>query len=131
MELAEVFAVLGVGIVAAALAVVLRQHRPEFALLLSLAAGIFILLRLIGFLTPVVDELRGLLSSSALPGEYMTILVKALGICFLTQIAADACKDAGETAIAAKVELAGKISVLAVSLPLFREVMVVVGRLIG
>jgi stage III sporulation protein AD len=131
MELGEVFAILGVGMIAAMLAVMLRQHRPEFAMLVSLAAGVFILLRLIGHIEPVVAEVQTILSSASIPGEYAAVLLRALGICFLTQIATDTCKDAGESAIAVKVELAGKLSVLAVSLPLFREVLAVVARLIN
>ena len=63
--------------------------------------------------------------------EYVQILFKALGICLITQIACDACRDLGETAVASKVEAAGKISVLLISLPLFEQILAVVGSLIG
>jgi stage III sporulation protein AD len=129
--MADIFALIGAGIVAAALALVLRQHRPEFAMLVSIAAGAFILLRLTGLAQPVLAAIQGMLDSASLPGEYAEILLKALGICFITQIAADTCKDSGETAIASKVEMTGKIAVLAVSLPLFQQVLGVAGRLIG
>lgn len=127
----EILSIIGIGIIAAALAVVLRQNQPEYALLVSLAAGLFILLKVVGQAQPVVDQIQSLLSSASLPLEYSTILFKALGICFITQIACDTCKDAGETAISSKVEIAGKIAVLVVSLPLFGQVLTIVSSLIG
>lgn len=61
----------------------------------------------------------------------MQILFKALGLCFITQIAATPAADLGETAIASKVETAGKLSVLLVSLPLFEKILGIAGGLIG
>lgn len=130
MKMAQLFSLVGLGLVAAVLAVVLRPQRPEFALLVSLAAGIFILSGIIVGIIPVVEQIRSIFDSSGLPGQYLQVLLKALGICFVTQIACDACKDAGEGAIGAKVELAGKAAVLVVSLPLFGQVLEIVQRLL-
>ena len=125
-----VLSVVGIGVVAAALALVLRQYRPEYAMLVSIAAGIFILYRVIVDVAPVMERVRSITALAALPMGYTEILFRALGMCFITQIACDACKDAGEGAIAAKVELAGKIAVLVVSLPLFEQVLSIVQTLI-
>ena len=127
----EIVSIIGLGLIAAVLAVVLRQYRPEYALLVSVAAGIFILYRVIAEMLPVLDEVRGILEHSAVPAEFIGILLKALAICFLTQIACDICKDAGESATASKIEMAGKVAVLGVSLPLFRQVLAVVYSLLG
>lgn len=127
----NMMAIIGLGLVAAVLAVVLRQHLPEYAMLVSLAAGVFILFQLAGEMVPVVEQIQSVMATASLPMEYAGILFKALGICFITQIACDTCKDAGETAISSKVEMAGKIAVLVVSLPLFSQVLTIVGALIG
>lgn len=124
-----VFAVAGVGVLAAALVVVLRQAKPEYAMLVSLAAGIFILYKVFGDLIPVVAEIETILSTSGVSAEYGAILFKALAICLIAQLACDTCKDAGEAAIASKVEMAGRIAVLAVSLPLFTQVLSIVRSL--
>lgn len=128
----EILSIVGIGLLAAAIAVLLRQYRPEYAMLVSLAAGIFILYGLLeNGVVPVLEEVRSILDSTAMPGEYAAVLFKSLGICFLTQVACDTCRDAGESAISAKVEMAGKLAVLAVSLPLFRQVLSIVGALIA
>lgn len=112
----------GVVVVAAFLAVILRQQRPEQALAVSLAAGLGILALVVSKALPVIGSLRELLEGAALPAEYGAILFKALGICLLTQLAADACRDAGEAALASKAELAGKLLLLTLALPLFEKI---------
>lgn len=124
--------VVGLAVVAAALITVIRQRVPEHALLLSVAAGVLILLWILRSGVPLFDEVRGLFENTAgAQGESVQILFKALGICFVVQIACDACRDLGESAIASKVELAGKISVLVLALPLFQRILAIVAQLIG
>ena len=121
----------GVVVVAAFLAVMLRQQRPEQAMAVSLAAGIGILALVLSKALPVIGTLRELLSTAALPEEYGAILSTALGICLLTQLAADACKDAGESALASKAELAGKLMLLMLALPLFEKIAQLAASLIN
>jgi len=126
----NLFALVGLGIVAAIIAVVLKQHRPEFAMMLSIGAGVLILGGVLVGMLPVINQIRQIFSTTAVPQQYIQILFQALGLCFVTQIACDACKDAGESAIGAKIELAGKISVLVISLPLFTQVLDIVRMLL-
>ena len=88
----------------------------------GLLAGIGILALVLTKAVPVFSTLQDLLGTAALPEEYGQVLFKALGICLLTQLAADACKDAGESALAAKAELAGKLFLLMLALPLFEKI---------
>ena len=126
----NLYALIGLGLVAAIMATLLRQHRPEFAILVSVGAGALILSGVLVGMLPIIAQIRAIFDGAAIPGQYAQILFKALGLCFVTQIACDACKDAGESAIAAKVELAGKISVLVLSLPLFAQVLDIVRLLL-
>lgn len=112
----------GIAVTVAAFAVLLRQYRQEYSMLLSLAAGVLILLFVIIKAKPAFTQLETLMSRAKVNTEYAGILVKALGICFVTQLASDTCNDAGESAIASKIELAGKFAVLLVALPLFGQV---------
>ena len=118
----EIMTIAGVVVIAAFLAVILRQQRPEQAMAVSLIAGVVILVLVVTKALPVIGTLRDLLTSAALPSEYGAILFKALGICLLTQLAADACRDAGENALAGKAELAGKLLLLTLALPLFERI---------
>ena len=117
----EIAAIVGVVILATFLAILLRQQRPEQAMAVSLLAGIGILALVLSRAIPVFQTLQQLLQTEALPAEYGTIVFKGLGICLLTQLAADTCRDAGENALAAKAELAGKLLMVMLALPLFEK----------
>ncbi|MCL2034106.1 MAG: stage III sporulation AC/AD family protein [Oscillospiraceae bacterium] len=128
---AGIFAVIGIGVVAAVIAAVLRQSKPDYALLVSFAAGIIILYRILIGVVPVVAEIEAIMQTTGINAEYAGIMFKALGICILTQIACDVCKDAGEASIATKLEIAGRVSILVVSLPLFTRVLSIVSSLMA
>ena len=85
-------AVIGITVVAAFLAVLLRRYHPEYSMAIGLITGILVLALLLTQVAPVVGRLQTLLDSSSLPSEYGLILFKALGVCLLTQLAADACR---------------------------------------
>lgn len=125
----DVISITGMAIVGTVLAVLLGQYKPEYRMLVSLATGTVILLVVVESAVPLFEQLETLLDATKMPREYLSILLKSLGICFLTQLASDTCKDAGESAIASKVEIAGKITVLLLSLPLFSQILSVAGSL--
>ncbi|MBQ6706718.1 MAG: stage III sporulation protein AD [Clostridia bacterium] len=118
----ELTGILSLLLIAAFLTVLLRQYRPELALSVGVVAGVLLLLAVLRALTPSLSSLQEMLQAAALPTEYIATLFKALGICLITQFSADACRDAGETALAAKAEFAGKVALLVLSLPLFEEI---------
>jgi len=127
----NLIAIVGVGIIAALLSITIKQHKPEFGMYISLIAGVIILLAIIRELTPVLDTIGELIDAVSLEAAYGAALLKALAICYITQIACDTCRDSGETAIAAKIEMAGKLAIVLVSLPLFGAVVDIVTDLIS
>ena len=118
----NIVTVVGLTVVAAFLAVLIRRYRPEYSMAVGLITGIVILSLLVTQITPAIEEMRTLLQSASLPEEYGLILFKALGISLLAQLAADTCRDAGETSLAGKAELAGKVFLLLLALPLFEKI---------
>lgn len=127
----EIVAIAGLVVVVAVLSVILRHQRPEQALILVLMTGVIITASLLSKAGSILDELSLVLSQSGLSSEYTMILFKGLGICLITQLASDTCKDAGEVALSAKAELAGRISLLVLGLPLFQKIASVAVGLIG
>lgn len=119
-----------IAITAALLSMMVKQYKPELALLIPLAAGILIFFLVLSPLSGILEALRSIAASAGVNTEAMGILLKALGICLLTQFASNTCKDAGETALAAKVELGGKIIILTLAVPLLQSVVSLVSKLI-
>lgn len=116
----NIAALVGVGLVAAVLSIVIKQYKPELGIFISLLAGIIILSAILGVLKPAIDTILELVGMAGLDESYGNVLIKALAVCYVTQIAADSCRDAGEGAIAGKVEMAGKAAIIVISLPMFK-----------
>lgn len=127
----NILSIVGLAITASVLAVLIRKYRPDEGLVLSIAATVLIFTMILPKLTPAFSEINSLLVRAKLNKEYISVLIKALGICFIAQVASDICRDAKETAIATNVEMAGKIAVLLVALPLFGEVAELVIKLMN
>lgn len=127
----NIVGIAGIAICAAIVAAMLRRYNQEYAITIVIAAGIIILIEMLSSLAPAIRQIRTLLSSAGLSSSYALILFKTLGICFLAQFAADSCRDAGENALASKVELAGKITIVILALPLFEKIAKTAVGLIG
>ena len=117
-------------IVSAVAVLFLKQHRPELAMLLSAAAGALVLVALVSPTLQIAASLGERLSGAGL-SEIFKVLLKVMGICYLTDFAADLCRDFGQSSLASKVELAGKISVIGLCLPLVDTLLSITDKLIG
>lgn len=116
----------GLGIGAAVLYAVLREARPEMAAVLSLAAGAVLMLGVLGGVQEVTAAMRSLSGRVGLEGTYVSTLLRVIGIAYLAQFGAQACRDAGAGGIADKVELCGKLAVLSIAAPVVVSLMDVV-----
>ena len=105
----EIIKIVGVGLVAVIIIIILKQYKPEFALYASIAAGILIVTLVLDKLTGIITLLSNLSNKAGINNEFILILLKITGIAFLTEFAVSVCKDSGETAIASKIDFAGKI----------------------
>lgn len=112
-----------VAVAAAVCAVVVKKNAREVGLLLSLTAGALLLSMVLGAVESVRALMDELGEAAGLSPAVLTPVIKTVGIAILTRIAAEVCRDAGESGIAAFVETAGAALALAVALPLLRAVL--------
>ena len=103
----RIFTIVGLAVLGVTLALTVRSFRPELALLIGVATGIAVLLSVVGELTGVIDALRAAARQYGVDEGYLGVLLKIIGIAYLAQFGVQICRDAGESAAAAKVELAG------------------------
>ena len=118
MDIVKIIALSLAGVM---LAAVLRQHSPEYGIYAALAVGILILLYIRGYLQEAIRFLTSMAERTGLGARSIGILLKVMGIAYLTEFSAQLCKDAGYGAIAMKVELAGKLMILVTALPVFQS----------
>lgn len=117
-------------IITALLALSLRGQRPEFAMLLSLGCGIFVLLNLLGQMKGILSGLERVMAGLSGQSDLTGIILKALGICIVAELGSQCCRDAGEAAIAAKVELAAKTALVLMCMPVFTQLLETAGELL-
>ncbi len=120
---AAVVKILAVCLIAAVLCVTVKPKAPEFALMLSVVAGVVLSLGLLKLISPVIGSIASAARKYKIPIEYFKVAVKALGIGYLTAFIADSCRDCGQSSLAAKAELAGKCAIFILSLPLLLSVL--------
>lgn len=109
----------GICVVASVLCSLFGNFSKEYAVYIKLAAGAAVLSIVIIYISPVTETIYALYEKAGADEQYLTILFKALGICYISQFASDICKDCGENTLAVQAELAGKIALMLLSLPLF------------
>lgn len=113
------------------LVVTVRQLKPEMSLLLVIACGVVLTFFLIGYLSPLLSEIAAIASQGGIDSGFVSVALKSLGICIAVQTASDVCRDAGQTALAEKIELGGRLALLIVALPLFRQLFDLALEIIG
>lgn len=101
----DIVKIIGIGLIAVIIIVILKQYRPEFAMYASLIAGILIFAMIATKLSGIIEVLKSLSSKTAINNEFLVLLIKITGIAILTEFTVSICKDAGESAIASKVDL--------------------------
>ena len=109
--------VLGVGLLGVMLATMLKRDRPEMHLLVLLATGVVVLVVLLSSLTTVVNAFADLMVRCGLDESLFGGVLKIVGIGYVTEYAASVCTDAGAASVADKLQLAGKITVFLMGLP--------------
>lgn len=119
----DIIKIIGIGLIALIIIVIVKQYRPEFALYVSLAAGVLILMLIIGKMGAIIDLLTTLSNKTAINNEFLILLIKITGIAFLTEFTVSICKDSGEAAIANKVDLGGKVLIISMSIPIIASLL--------
>ncbi len=122
-EKVDILQIVGVGIVATILIVVLKAQRPEIALQVSIITGIIIFMLAASKLGAVLELLGSYTKKVNIDSIYLTTLLKIIGIAYIAEFGAEVCKDAGESSIASKVELAGKVVIMVLAVPIITSLL--------
>ena len=114
----DIIKIIGIAFIAVIIIVILKQYRPEFAIYASILAGVLILALASNTLSGIIDMIKSISNKTNINSDFLVILIKITGIAILTEFAVSICKDAGESAIASKVDVGGKIIIISMSIPI-------------
>lgn len=126
----EILKIIGIGLIALIIIVMLKQYKPEFVIYVSLIAGALILLIVVDKLTGIINLLQSLANKASINTEFLTLLIKITGIAFLSEFAVSICKDAGEIAIANKMEIGAKIIIISMSIPIISSLLEIILKIL-
>lgn len=113
----EIFQIVAICFVACIMILLLKKQNPEFAIYISVVLGVLVFLMLIGELRYIINTLKDIANKISLNSAYMKVILKIIAISYISEFGSQICKDIGQSAIATKIEFAGKILILMVSLP--------------
>lgn len=119
----EIFQIVGLGLISTVLVIILKTHKPEMAMQVGVITGIAIFMLVATKLSAVVSLLYDYMSRADIDTSYIGILLKIIGIAYIAEFGAEICKDAGESAIASKIELAGKVIIIVIAVPIFTSLL--------
>lgn len=105
-------------IIITVLSIILKEMRKEIAIMVSIMGGLFIFLIIIPYLREVVNFLNDLSSGINTNLDHITIILRILGVAYIAEFGSQICKDAGEGAISSKIELAGKVIIMVMAVPI-------------
>lgn len=121
--MSEVVKIIGIGMIALILIIIIKQYRPEFAVYISIITGVLILLISLQKMSGIVTLIKGISEKAGINGEFLSILLKITGIAILAEFAVSICKDSGESAIASKIEMGSKVIIISMSVPIISSLL--------
>lgn len=117
----DIVKIVGIGLVGGILAMTVRQYRHEFGMLAGLATVVVIFIYAADMLGGIISGMENLINETGVEVKYFTSVVKVVGIAYITQFGAEILRDSGENAVALKLELAGKIFIMGLTLPIISD----------
>lgn len=122
--------VIGIALVALVFGIFFKQYNKTVALLLVLVSSLLVFWQSFSSVAEITDALKSITYGISEASSYIKIMFKVLGIALIAQLAADMCRDCGESALAGQTETAAKIAIIVVVLPLIQAVLKIVSGLV-
>ena len=113
----DILKVAAIGIIGTFLSMTVRAYRPELGVLTALSTAFLILFFAVSPLSEIVENINSISENAAVDGFYIKAVLKIIGIAYITQFSSELAKDANEAMLSKKLELAGKIGIIAMMMP--------------
>lgn len=125
----DIVKILGVALICACVAVVLKSAGKDFSVMIKVVSAALLAGGVIICASPLIEFITDISEGTQI-NTYLSVMLKALGVAYLTHICASVCKDCGEETVAGYAELAGKIEMLIIALPLIEELITIAEDLV-
>ena len=119
----ELIKIIGIGLIALVITIILKQYKPEYAIYVSIIAGVLILFFTMEKLSGIINLLQSISDKTYINKQFLGILLKITGIAIITEFAVSICNDEGEKSIASKIEIGSKVIIIAMSIPIISSLL--------
>lgn len=119
----EIMQIVGIGLIATILIVIIKDTKPEFTILISIVTGVIIFSMLLSKLSYVITAISTLSSKVDVNISYFNTILRIIGMAYIVEFAAQISRDAGQESIAMKIELAGKVMIMVLAIPILMALM--------
>lgn len=126
----EIIQIVGLGLITTVLVLIIKEQKPMFAFLLTAFTGIAIFLFLIGKISTIIDVLEELANKANINMIFLKTILKIIGIAYIAEFGAQIIRDAGQESVASKIELAGKILIMVMAIPIVSVIIETVVKLL-
>lgn len=118
----SIISVCVLGVFAVLSALTLKNYNKEIAAMIILSAVVLLGIAVLPLLSELCVSVKEFSALANIPGEYVSVLVKSLGMCYITQISVDLCKENGSQSVASQIEIAGKVLILVIAIPVYNDI---------
>ena len=118
----DIFKFVAFTIISLILVITLKDIKKEIGVLLSIAAAVILLISTMSGITYALNILEELIEKSGINREYLEVILKVTGIAYIVEFTKNICVDAGESALGTKIEIAGKVSIVTLTIPIMLKV---------
>ena len=122
----NLFKILSIALITCITCLIVKPIRPDFAILVSIVGGIIVLFYVITSFSTIFDVFNNIFKISGVKTSLYSVILKIIGIGYLTEFTANLCSDTGNSSLASKVGLAGKIIILFLALPIITNLLEVI-----
>ena len=122
----EIFKIIAIGIITTIAVLIVKQTKPEIAVLVGLAGSLLIFFELVNLISSVFNVFNSIVVKTGVSSDLFSVLLKIIGVGYLTEFSASICADSGNSSIADKIMLGGKVLIMVLALPIFTSILEII-----
>ena len=126
----EILKIIGIGIITCVVVIIIKQIKPEFALVALIAGSVIMLVYIFFFFFNILDVFANIVNKTGINSELFAIILKIIGVGYLIEFSANICSDSGNPVIADKIILGGKLLILILAMPIVTNLLDIIVELI-
>lgn len=122
----DIIKIVSVCVISTVLCRLFDKESREYQVYIRVASAVIVFSFVLIYISPLIETVRTIFEYSASDTDYLKILFKATGICYVSQLASDMCRDSGDSLLSSQAELAGRVGLTVTAMPLFEEVVQII-----